>query len=1037
MVKINKEFQKDAQIEPNKEQTSFQPITDSKKEDDVLIDFSQLSMKAKNLLKKKEEKKKGETISESAETPKEKKEETKFRETSEEDSSIDFSELKEKTKTFFKSLKGRKKGKGEGDGDKNREGNEYAVDFNKIKKFSADNAKWLVPLILLLIAIFTSTYFRMLPLSMPISDNWAENTVYNFYQSQIENQIAQQYPNLPAQNRQSLVNKEFQKLLEENKEMVRENINQLSQQYKMQFKDENGELYLNDIDTYLWYSESRNVVNYGHLGDEMIDGVSYFSLRDGRPGKQTSMQLHPYICAYLYKFLSFFNPDISLKYILLIISPIIIGLSLIPAFFIGRKIAGNVGGFFAAMFLAINAPLLSRTPAGFADTDAYSVLLPLFIAWFVLEAYTAKKDILRYLLAAAAGFLVSLYSIVWPPGWSSIFLIILAVIAVAFAIKMAIEFAKNRQLKRVIKEQKNYIYKNVSLFITFLISSGIFVSLLLNFRAFQSGFTRWIPFIILKEVGIKTIWPNVLTTVAEFNVTSFSNLINQAGGKLLVVLAVAGILIALIKKKKDEPREFLYFVLLSVWLASTAYAFTKGTRFAVLMAAPFALGLGFTLGFIYEKCSSWLTKGIKLNKEISKILVFVLIALLLISPFSMAEKIAVNEVPSMNDGWYNALTKIKNDSGNGSDSYGNSIITSWWDFGHWFVAIAQQKVTFDGGSQGERIHWVGKVLRTDNEAEAIGILRMLNCVQEEAPHKLDEFTGNSLKSIQILYKIFPISDRNEAKKKYMELGLTKEQAEIMLDFTHCKDLLTNYFITSEDMVGKSGVWGHFGSWDFEKAIMYQNTNKMIKADAIKYLTENFSLTEEEADQTYYEIQTTEGDHWISPWPGYLSGMNGCDRESEDKLRCAGSLRGAGNFAFQVDLKTYDVIIENNKEILPNSIVYATKEKIEEKKFTTGQNAGFSIILIPDGNEYRFVLADPLQAASTFTKLFFLEGHGMKCFSKFDDVREATGGRIIVWKVNYDCKQENKAFFQKVKDENQETMETENMEEGNISEEPLA
>ena len=29
----------------------------------------------------------------------------------------------------------------------------------------------------------------------------------------------------------------------------------------------------------------------------------------------------------------------------------------------------------------------------------------------------------------------------------------------------------------------------------------------------------------------------------------------------------------------------------------------------------------------------------------------------------------------------------------------------------------------------------------------------------------------------------------------------------------------DYFITSYDMIGKSGVWGHFGSWDFVKATM--------------------------------------------------------------------------------------------------------------------------------------------------------------------------------------------------------------------------
>ena len=66
---------------------------------------------------------------------------------------------------------------------------------------------------------------------------------------------------------------------------------------------------------------------------------------------------------------------------------IIIGLSMIPAFFIGRKIAGNVGGLFAGIFLAINNPLLNRTPAGFSDSDPWNILLPLLVCWIFLVKY--------------------------------------------------------------------------------------------------------------------------------------------------------------------------------------------------------------------------------------------------------------------------------------------------------------------------------------------------------------------------------------------------------------------------------------------------------------------------------------------------------------------------------------------------------------------------------------------------------------------------------------------------------------------------
>ncbi|MBU1622043.1 MAG: peptidyl-prolyl cis-trans isomerase [Nanoarchaeota archaeon] len=57
-----------------------------------------------------------------------------------------------------------------------------------------------------------------------------------------------------------------------------------------------------------------------------------------------------------------------------------------------------------------------------------------------------------------------------------------------------------------------------------------------------------------------------------------------------------------------------------------------------------------------------------------------------------------------------------------------------------------------------------------------------------------------------------------------------------------------------------------------------------------------------------------------------------------------------------------------------------------------------------------MMTHPLQAKSIFTQLFFFNGHGLECFSKFDESQQITGGKIQVWKVDFDCQQENKAYF---------------------------
>ena len=76
----------------------------------------------------------------------------------------------------------------------------------------------------------------------------------------------------------------------------------------------------------------------------------------------------------------------------------------------------------------------------------------------------------------------------------------------------------------------------------------------------------------------------------------------------------------------------------------------------------------------------------------------------------------------MTDGWYNSLTKIK------EESQEDAIINSWWDFGHQFITVSKRGATFDGGSQNRPMaHWIGNALLTSDEKTTVGILRMLDC----------------------------------------------------------------------------------------------------------------------------------------------------------------------------------------------------------------------------------------------------------------------------------------------------------------------
>jgi len=883
---------------------------------------------------------------------------------------------------------------------------DLASGFKAFKAFSSNNARWLIPLVLILLVVFISTYLRVMPFYLPSTDQQAEQDLLDFYKSEISKKVEQQFPALPYQNKKLIFEREWEAFLEKNGDTIEAEISKLSGQYKNILKDDNGDVYLLGVDTYLWYSEARNVINYGHLGDKIIDGESYFSLRDGRLDKKSTVQLHPYVAAYFYKFLHFFDKDITLVKALSLLPLFIMALSLVCTFFIGRKLGGNAGGFFAAFFLAINIPILKRTVD--ADTDLYIILLPLLISWLFLEGYSTTKSSARVVLCVLAGLCVGIFSAAWG-GWSFIFFFILAAIIASALLGQALPFIKSSSKFSFQWLQKNLLKDHAVMFASFFFSSGIFVSLFQDTAVFFQDFTALSRFLKFTKTGVSSnvqnIWPKVQETVEELGTGDLSDLILQVGGPIFVVLALLGLIVMLRTKKQDHrqlgrQQEFMYFIFFAIWILGGTFAFTRGVRFALLPAPAFSIAAGAAFAIIYEKSSAWLHQGIKIDATISKVIVSVLLLLLLISPFSITLSVVKLQAPLINDGWHDTLIKIKDDSN-------KAIITSWWDFGHIFVAIAERMVTFDGGDQKKRIYWVGKALLTGDESEAIGILRMLNCAQETAIDTMDNYTQDPLKSVKILHSVIPLSDRDQAYLKYQELGLTEEQAAAMLEYTHCEDLLPNYFITSEDMVAKTTSWGYFGSWDFEKATMYQNTKSLSRPEAVSYLTETFSVSEERADQIYDEIRAAKSTEWIASKLRFQNYKPiECTTSSETEISCPIITQEGRTINTFINIASFDVRFENNPGAVPRSIVYVTDKGIEEKSFQ-GEGPDLSIVLIPDKGNYNLLLADPPLASSLFTRLFFLEGHGLKCFSKFND--EFQGGRIITWKIDYDCQQENSIF----------------------------
>ncbi len=72
----------------------------------------------------------------------------------------------------------------------------------------------------------------------------------------------------------------------------------------------------------------------------------------------------------------------------------------------------------------------------------------------------------------------------------------------------------------------------------------------------------------------------------------------------------------------------------------------------------------------------------------------------------------------------------------------------------------------------------------------------------------------------------------------------------------------------------------------------------------------------------------------------------------------------------------------------------------------GIDSPYSAILLPNK---RSLIVDPLHVDSMFTRLFFFEGHGLEHYKLFSDTTQVTGGRIQVWKIDWNGDSTNTLF----------------------------
>lgn len=841
-------------------------------------------------------------------------------------------------------------------------------------------------LILLLVPLYIAYDIRVQTRDLPITEDWARDTVYNNIRSQVTSQIQKSYPNLPENQRNELVNEQFNQLIQQRKEELEIQIKNQATYFKSRFNDDKGNTVLLDIDSYSYYRETRNLLTYGHNGNTKVNSTDWDTYIMAPKGVPAGKNLHNYLGVWQFKLWRMFDKDIYLMKSFFYLPMLVYVLAVIPAYMIGTYYGGAFGGLVTGIVLAIHPAVLTRTMAGVTDTDVYQILFPLLVVWVFLESFRRKTRFGMYLISSLAGILLGIYSFAWS-GWWLIFYFLLAITFIHMTM-----FAYHHTHKGRINLSATW--KQISVFfymlLLFILFTALVITILRDFNFFLGFYTEPFAFLALKKAANPNLWPNVYTTVAELNPISLSGAIStiSIGSNLLFWLSLLGILLAFFKRDPEGHIDLKLPALLAMWFISTLWASKSGVRFIGLAVPAFSIALGACFGIIINEGSAWLKRHLHIPELASKIVLIILFSLLLITPVRAGYATARHNIPLISDSWWQSLTEIHDRSAP------NAIITSWWDFGHWFKAIADRPVTFDGGTQSTPIaHWVGKILLTADEKQAIGILRMLNCGSYQAAPELEAQGLSTLKAVDLLYSVFN-KTKEEARQAYTTAGI--KNPESVLRYTHC-DPPESYFITSADMVGKSGVWAHFGSWDFKRSqIWLDRVNGSFDQRVTSIQT--LGYTPQEAETIQREVlairEEGEANTWIAPWPSYGGGAP-CTKQPE-LLVCQNGLI--------VNLSIMNIVYTGETAPI-HGLVYIDDKDLRMTTYPK-YSQDIAIALVPAGDQLNAVFMQYPLGMSIFTRLFYLEGHGLHHFKRFSDKTSVLGERIIVWKIDWNGEEQN-------------------------------
>jgi asparagine N-glycosylation enzyme membrane subunit Stt3 len=769
-------------------------------------------------------------------------------------------------------------------------------------------------------------------------------------------------------------------------------LSSLSDQTKPLFQDDNGLPYFSEMDSYYNLRMTQDYLDHGYTGDTKINGTEWDLHSNYPPGRSANYPpLIVYLTAFFYKLVNIFGqvPLVAVSYWM---PAFIASLCVIPAYLFIRGITNDYGGITAALLVSLAPAYFSHTFAGFFDTDMFNVLLPLLVVWFFSVSVTTTDTRRKIIFAVLSAFSLLLFSMAWEGWWYIFYLVVFVAVFYLVVSKYLYKMETVKSWAEYPGKMQWLLDQPVILSLVIFVVLGVILTFLALGSGLLGAILNPVGFTQLQSAVETTSYPNVLVSVAELQIPSLFEVIAGSGGLIAFVFGLLGVFILfwrlrIVKQetedadetsvkadkksrkkgmkgkkgrksaqkeiKKDskkflenlnekERKDYLFYaVLLTIWLAVTIYALTKGVRFVENFSVPIALGAGIFVGIIKDYVGLYIETPS--YRTITMVLLVILAAYI---PVTNAYATSYSVVPGTDDAMVNSMSWINNNTSK------DTVITSWWDFGHLFAVKADRAVTFDGGSQNSaRAYWVGKALLTSDENLSAGILKMMATSGDQGYLTLENYTKDTGKTVEIMDKILVVDKTSAYSIMTTQYGLTAEQAQSVLQYTHPDKATPDIFITSIDMAGKAGWWSYFGGWDFKAK---NGTSYIYSATAAQSAAVN---------------NTT-----------IVQGENGVVAQINGSQVISG------------------LVVNNTTAIEPHRLIIVENGTKTLDQVVNDQSP-ISIFLIKEKDSYMTVAMNRELEDSMFTRLFFLRGAGLTRFKMAYQQPQEGQKEVIAWNVN--------------------------------------